>query len=35
VIQKLKLAGDAPGALFMIDQEMGQRVFVPPAAEGA
>jgi len=35
VIQKLKLADGAPGALFMVDQELGQRVFVPPAAEGA
>ena len=28
VVQKLKLAGDAPGALFLIDQELGQRTFV-------
>ena len=32
VVQRLKLAADAPGALFMIDQELAQRVFVPPAA---
>lgn len=31
VIQQLKLAGDAPGALFMLDRELGQRVFTPPA----
>jgi len=31
VVQKLKLAGDAPGALFLIDQELAQRIFVPPA----
>ncbi|HDZ22827.1 hypothetical protein LCGC14_0401940 [marine sediment metagenome] len=31
-VQRLKLAADAPGALFLIDQELGQRVFVPPAA---
>ncbi len=31
VVQKLKLMGQAPGGLFMIDQELGQRVFaVPP-----
>ena len=29
VLQKLKLMADAPGGLFMLDQEMGQR---PPAA---
>ena len=33
VIQRLKLAAGAPGALFMLDQELGQRVFTPPAAE--
>ena len=34
VIQQLKLAGDAPGALFMLDRELGARVFTPPPAEG-
>lgn len=36
VVQKLKLMGDAPGGLFMLDQELGQRVFIPAtnAAEG-
>lgn len=34
VVQKLKLMADAPGALYMLDNEMGQRVFTPPAAEG-
>jgi len=36
VVQKIKLVGDAQGGLFMIDQELGQRVFTPPApaAEG-
>jgi len=34
VVQKLKLVGDAPGGLFMLDREMGQRIFTPPAAEG-
>ena len=33
VVQKLKLVGDAPGALFMVDNVLGQRVFVPPVAE--
>ena len=32
VVQKLKLMGDARGGLFMLDREMGQRVFTPPAA---
>ena len=30
VVQKLKLMGDAGGGLFMLDREMGQRVFTPP-----
>jgi ferritin len=34
VVQKLKLAGDAQGAMFMLDKEMGARVFTPPASEG-
>lgn len=33
VIQKLKLAADAPGALFMLDVELGQRIFTPPTEE--
>jgi ferritin len=32
VIQKLKLMGDARGGMFMLDRELGQRVFTPPAA---
>ncbi len=32
VVQKLKLVGDDSGGLFMLDGEMGQRVFTPPAA---
>ncbi len=31
VVQKLKLIGGDGGGLFMIDQEMGSRVFTPPA----
>jgi ferritin len=36
VLQNLKLVGDDASGLFMIDQELGQRVFVAPAttAEG-
>lgn len=34
VVQKLKMAENAPGALFLIDSELGQRVFTPPAAAG-
>jgi ferritin len=32
VLQKLKLVGKDSGGLFMLDGEMGQRVFTPPAA---
>jgi len=32
VIQKLKLMGDAPGGLFMIDKELATRVFTMPTA---
>ncbi len=35
VVQKLRLIGDAPGGLFMLNQELGQRVFtMPPSTEG-
>lgn len=30
VVQKLKIAGDQGGGLFMLDRELGQRVFTPP-----
>ncbi|MBN1866881.1 ferritin [Candidatus Sumerlaeota bacterium] len=33
VVQKLKLAGTSGGALFMIDRELGARVYTPPAAK--
>ena len=33
VVQKIKLMGDASGGLFMLDRELAQRVFTPPAAE--
>jgi ferritin len=32
VVQKLKLMGSAKGDLFMLDREMGQRIFTPPAS---
>jgi len=32
VVQKLKLVGDKGSGLFMIDGELSQRVFTPPAA---
>ncbi len=32
VVQKLKLVGDAAGGLFMLDNELSQRVFTPPTA---
>ena len=31
MLSQLKLAGDTPAALFMIDRELGARVFTPPA----
>lgn len=30
VVQKIKLMSDASGGLFMLDQELAQRVFTPP-----
>jgi ferritin len=32
VVRKLKLVGDDPSALFMIDRELAQRIFTAPAA---
>ena len=34
VVQKLKLVGDAGSGLFMLDQELGLRVFIPPVDSG-
>ena len=34
IVQQLKIMEDAPGGMFMLDRELGQRVFTPPAAEG-
>ena len=33
VVEKLKLVGDATEGLFVLDKELGQRVFHPPASE--
>ncbi len=35
IVQQLKMVENAPGGIFMFDRELGQRVFTPPAAEGA
>ncbi len=34
IVQNLKMAENAPGALFMIDRELGRRTFTPPTQEG-
>jgi ferritin len=34
LVQQLKMMENAPGGMFMLDRELGQRVFTPPAAEG-
>jgi ferritin len=34
IVNKLKLMGDAPGGLFMLDRELGARVFTMPATAG-
>jgi ferritin len=35
VIQQLKMMENAPGGMFMLDRELGLRVFTPPATQGA
>lgn len=30
VVQKIKLMGEASGGMFMLDRELGQRIFTPP-----
>jgi len=35
IMQQLKMMENAPGGMFMFDRELGQRVFTPPATEGA
>ena len=32
LVDRMKLMKDAPGGLFMIDQELAERVFIPPAS---
>ena len=32
-LQQLKMMENAPGGMFMLDRELGQRVFTPPAAK--
>ncbi len=34
VVQQLKMMENAPGGMFMLDRELGQRVFTPPVTEG-
>ncbi len=33
-VQQLKMMEKAPGGMFMLDRELGQRIFTPPVAEG-
>lgn len=33
ILGKLEIIGETTGGLYMLDKEMGQRVFTPPAAE--
>ena len=35
IVQQLKMMEKAPGGMFMLDRELGQRVFTPPAAQEA
>jgi ferritin len=34
IVQQLKMMKKAPGGMFMLDRELGRRVFTPPAATG-
>ena len=34
IVQQLRLVKDAPGGVFLLDRELGQRTFVPPSAAG-
>ena len=34
LVKQLKLMENAPGGMFMLDRELGQRVFTPPASKG-
>ena len=33
-VQQLKMMENAPGGMFMLDRELGQRVFTPPTTKG-
>jgi ferritin len=33
IVQQMRMIGDAPGGLFMLDHELGQRVFKPTTGE--
>jgi len=35
LVQELKLIQDSPGGLFMLNRELGQRIFTPPVAGGS
>jgi ferritin len=35
ILQQLKMMQNAPGGMFMLNRELGQRVFTPPETEGA
>jgi ferritin len=35
IVQQLKMMENAPGGMFMLDRELGQRVFTSPESEGA
>jgi ferritin len=35
LVQQFKMMEKAPGGMFMLDRELAQRVFTPPATEGA
>jgi len=34
ILKKLEFVGDSPASILMIDQELSQRIFTPPAKEG-
>ena len=34
IVQKIKFMENAPGGMFMLDRELSQRVFTPPANQG-
>jgi len=34
IVQKIRLMADAPGGMYMLDNEIGQRVFTPPVTKG-